>query len=829
MGISSIDISTGNSTIAQYESLYYNDPSTYDDIERHISIIAPHESIVIFRNFKEKDISTLITYLGLSNKKNHIVNNEDTELFKISKNAEKQKYQTEIMQTFFPNISLETIFDAFRSHELSMQSYTLLLNFVYKHNPNILKNISFAKLEHCNLNLHLANHSLRQLNIITDEGINGKCKSVCNLLNNCQTKMGKRKFYYNITRPTIDEELLNRQYSDIELAINSDLWREIKIKLKGIKDMDFFCRKLINKKITPKDIGKLYDDLLLIKNIYKLITQHDKFNKSIQLNNLDCDDELSEIIDLIKDNCDIDKCYLLDNLSGEKLGLLSPIDACFILPESNKEIKSLLDNCDKYNNFIVKIQGYFSQLISGYEKKKLGNYVKIHETPKSSPVLQGTNRRMQILLSAIKKTNLEQVNLEGDMLELSDLKVINAGSNKKEQIITSLQIKEICDGLQDSRETLIEELNKIFYSFCETLQERIEKINKISNFTAWIDCIQNAAYMATTYDYSKPNIIESDKSFFTVEQLRHPLIEQIQLNETYIANDLSLGEDNNGLLLYGTNAVGKSSFIKSIGIVIIMAQAGLWVPCKNLNFKPYKKIFTRILGNDNIFKGLSTFAVEMCELRTILNNVDENSLVIGDEVCSGTESNSAKSIFTAAVEWLHTKQSTFIFATHFHEINKYDEINALKKLNKMHMSVVYDVKLDCLIYDRKLKEGPGEDMYGLEVCKSLNLSKEFLSRAHDLRIKYGTNNDILSLNSSVYNSQKLKGNCELCGNKGDDTHHMAYQKNANERNYINGHHKNHPANLMILCNTCHKKIHKENIEHRRTLTSDGYKYLELTE
>jgi DNA mismatch repair protein MutS len=219
----------------------------------------------------------------------------------------------------------------------------------------------------------------------------------------------------------------------------------------------------------------------------------------------------------------------------------------------------------------------------------------------------------------------------------------------------------------------------------------------------------------------------------------------------------------------------------------------------------------------------------MCELRTILNHSDQNSLIIGDEVCSGTESNSAKSIFTAAIEWLHNKNSSFIFATHFHEINKYEEINTLKKLNKMHMSVIYDVKLDCLIYDRKLKEGPGEDMYGLEVCKSLNLSKEFLNRTHDLRIKYGTNHDILSLNSSIYNSQKIKGNCELCGNKGDDTHHMAYQKNANERNYINGHHKNHPANLMILCNICHQKIHKENLEHRRTLTSDGYKYLELTE
>ena len=248
MGISSIDISTGDGNIAQYESLYYNDPSTYDDIERHISIIAPHETILVIRNFEQNEHINLINYLGLSNKKYHIIDNENTDLYKTSKNAETQKYQTEIMTTFFPNISLETIFDAFRSHELSMQAYTLLLNFVNNHNPNIIQKISFAKLEHRALHLHLANHSLRQLNIITDEGINGKCKSVCNLLNNCQTKMGKRKFYYNLTRPTIDEATLSRQYDDIESAIETDVWREIREKLKGIKDIDFLCRKLINKK-----------------------------------------------------------------------------------------------------------------------------------------------------------------------------------------------------------------------------------------------------------------------------------------------------------------------------------------------------------------------------------------------------------------------------------------------------------------------------------------------------------------------------------------------------------------------------------------------------
>lgn len=830
IGFSSVDISSGKSIISQYESLYYKDPSTYDDIERQISITAPHESILVFKNFDDKDVPSIINYLGLSDKKYHLVSDDETELSISVNNSEKQKYQSQVMTLFFPNISPEIISEAFRSHEISMQSYTVLLNFIYKHNPNILKNISFANLEYYDSTLHLANHSLRQLNIINNDGINGKYKSIANLLNNCYTKMGKREFYYNLTHPSFDKELLTRKYKEIEVAIENNLWREIRIKLKGIKDIDYFTRKLSNNKLTPRDIAKLYDDLLIIKDIYEIINNDKYFKNNINLLDLNCIDFINEIILLIKNTFDIKKCYELDYLSGEKLGVLSPNDACFILPESDLSIKEILSNSDNYNIFLTKIQSYFSNLIGNYEnKKKSTSFIKIHETPKSSPVLSGTNRRMQILLTALSKNNSTNINLDGDILELNDIKIENSGSNKKDQIVTSSQIKEICYGLQNSRENLIEQLNISFNKFCLLLENKIDHLSKIAKFTGWVDCLQNAAYIATTYDYSKPNIIDHKKSFFDIEQLRHPLIEQIQINETYVTNDLMLGkEEFNGILLYGTNAVGKSSFIKAIGICIIMAQAGLWVPCKNMNFYPYKKIFTRILGNDDLFKGLSTFAVEMCELRTILNHSDENSLIIGDEVCSGTESNSAKSIFTAAIEWLHNKNSSFIFATHFHEINKYEEIKNLKYLNKMHMSVIYDHKSDCLIYDRKLRQGPGEDMYGLEVCKALSLHDSFLEKAHNIRLKYGNQVNPLQLSSSNYNSNKLKSYCELCGDKANDIHHMVYQQDANERNYINNHHKNHVANLMSVCKKCHDKIHKENIKYRKTLTSDGYKYIELS-
>ena len=147
-----------------------------------------------------------------------------------------------------------------------------------------------------------------------------------------------------------------------------------------------------------------------------------------------------------------------------------------------------------------------------------------------------------------------------------------------------------------------------------------------------MDVLQSKAYIAHKYNYCKPEIEEhAEKSFCSFTGIRHPLIEHIQTNEIYVTNDLTLGKETDGLLLYGTNAVGKTSFIKSVGISVIMAQAGLFVPCQSFKYSPYTYIFTRILGNDNLFKGLSTFAVEMSELRTIITLANENSLILGDE------------------------------------------------------------------------------------------------------------------------------------------------------------------------------------------------------
>jgi len=302
------------------------------------------------------------------------------------------------------------------------------------------------------------------------------------------------------------------------------------------------------------------------------------------------------------------------------------------------------------------------------------------------------------------------------------------------------------------------------------------------------------------------------------ENMRHILIEQIQTREPYVPNTVSLGYDENGILLFGTNASGKSSLIKSLGICIVLAQSGFYVPCTSFKFFPYKSLFTRILGNDNIFKSLSTYAVEMSEFRTILKYADDRSLILGDELCSGTEIGSALSIFSAGLITLHNRCSHFMFATHFHQLTTMKCIKELDRLKYKHLAIEVDGENN-LIYDRRLRDGPGNNMYGIMVCKSLGLPDEFIELANNIRFSlYPETSMTTKFNkSSPYNSEKLKGLCEMCNKKADDIHHLQFQSQADGSGFIGTIHKNHKSNLMSICKECHNSLHDTPLVRRKTL------------
>jgi DNA mismatch repair protein MutS len=454
--------------------------------------------------------------------------------------------------------------------------------------------------------------------------------------------------------------------------------------------------------------------------------------------------------------------------------------------------------------------------------------VKIHETDKGSITVQATKRRTKLLADQIRQQKLDQVRIGDRWFSLLALTYPAATSANNE--ITSPQLNELCRSIVASNQKIKDIVGHIYADFVTKLQDWDPVFQQLIHFATTLDLLQNKCHIAVKYKFCKPVIVaDSEKSFFDARDLRHCLIERLNEDETYVANDVALGSANaadggsggagpRGMLIYGTNAVGKTSLIRAVGIAIIMAQAGLYVPCSAFTYRPYTTIFTRILGNDNLFKGLSTFQVEMSELRVILRTATDCSLILGDELCSGTEMDSAIAIFVAGLTHLHRVGCTFLFATHMHEINGYDEVRLLTNMCMKHLTVVYDRSKDTLIYNRKLADGPGASVYGLEVCKSLHLPDAFLEFANEVRLRHRAppcDIGILSFEPSHFNAHKLKGVCERCAVElAQEVHHLLPQKDADRQNYIGHVPKNHVANLMALCTRCHDEVHNAHPFHK---------------
>jgi DNA mismatch repair protein MutS len=871
IGASVIDIFTGTTSIMEYNEIYLKNPCTFDELERFISIYNPCETIII-SNLSNSEINDIVSFTNIKSKKLHTIFINETNNSKNLQralNCEKQTYQKELLNKFYKIIDFQSFISIFNENVYATQAFCFLLDFIYQHNPNLIYKISEPTLENSNKKLILANHSLKQLNIIEDydRDYSGKYSSVVKMLNECITPMGKRKFSYNFLNPVTDESYLNNEYDIIEklLIINNNRedYKNVKGLLVNIKDISKIMRQIMLQEISPKTVYQLYISINNAKSLYNYFIKEknedmDNYlknkinNYSLFLNNTE------NVLDYLEDVLEIEECKDIENIQKiEKSFIKEGVDT-----DLDNKIKTLMDSQDQ----LECCRSYFNSLIYNFEtgskknnskvkKKKivdgdneedeedLKSYVKIHETEKNNFSLLATDRRCKILEELIKnkinvtlKYKSSYTGLDTNFTLSLKLEYIKQSASNK--IITNEQITKICKNMASIKVNLIETVSKVYKEIIKNLQEfQVELIN-ISEFITFVDLIYTKVLIADKYNYCKPEIIPikdgDDKSFIDVKDLRHCLIEKIQQTELYVANDIKIGkgtdknDELNGILLYGTNAVGKTSLIRALGISVIMAQAGLYVPASNYKYRPYNYIFTRILGNDNLFKGLSTFAVEMSELRTILRLANKNSLVLGDELCSGTESISAISIFVSGIQTLNKLGCSFIFATHIHEIIGYDEIVSLHNVAMKHMSVKYDLERDTLIYNRKLEDGPGTNMYGLEVCKSLSLPEDFLENAHKIRMKYHPESgSILDLKGSHFNAKHIKGGmCEKClKNPAIDVHHLIFQNEANDKGIIKkkglSFNKNNSANLINLCESCHDEIHKTNKKYKKTKTTIG--------
>ena len=821
LGLSIADMSTGETSI--YETYSAHDDNRYilDEIFRFIQSHSPKEMILHTENIEQInwDEKFIRKSLEIRNEILHY------NFYKSNKDILKQPYIESLLEKVFPVTgSISPLqYVGLDKNPTSLRAFVYLLQFAYEHNDNIISKLTKPIIWETEKHLILSHDSINQLNLVPNFNVkNTGISSLWDILDKTKTPLGKRYLKYKLLNPIIDSTEINNTYDAVsEFQIKNDtkyIFEAVSDQLKSINDIQRLHRKMALKKLQPYEFITLDNSYKKVKSIISYLKKASIDNKcKIIDKELIPEKELVELDNFIED-------YNQKIKMNEILGVnLNNITDSFFNKGVFQDIDDQQEKLEKYKSYFDQFALSLGAIIDNSGKTRAD----VKRSDKEDYFLTITKSKSKILSSLIKKNPDKMISFNSGKFnyKLSDLELKNTATQCK---IFSGDIKQNSH-LRVTYENRVK--NMCIKQFTELAYDYYTKhtllLDAICNFVSRVDYLSSVARVSLYNGYVKPTIDNSkDDSFINAKDLRHPIIEKLNENVKYIPNDVELGtRDQNGILLYGVNAVGKSSYMKSVGLSIIMAQAGFFVSAKEFTYKPYKHLFTRISGNDNIFKSQSTFAVEMDELRTILRRGNNYSLVLGDELCSGTETTSGLALVTAGVVRLSNLGSSFIFATHLHKLSDMPEICECNNVNNYHMETIYDEDKEQLIYNRKLKRGAGNSIYGLEVAKAMKLDNEFLKIANKVRKRImNVGETIVETKSSVYNSKKLIQNCEICGCKATEVHHISEQHTADDNDMIDTYHKNSLHNLVSLCHGCHHDVHhgKLFIKGYQT-TSEGIK------
>lgn len=777
-GISTIDLSTGTSMFHMIDNQNNDNNFCLDEISRYINFYNPNECIFQTTNyplseddvFKKWDLNT----------KCFRINHFTDPIFK------KPSYQKEVLQDIYNVKNMINIFDyLYLENDETRLSFAYMIFYIREHKRDILENIEIPTKCNEKDTLTLTSNSIRQLNIVNNYSyFKGKNESLLSICNICMTSMGKRILKNRLLYPSTNKEIIQTRYDNIEYYLKEDFYKLIREDLYQINDLDKSLRLMGLNIILPYNFYSTFLSYEFVKKCLNKITElsdHDK-NNILQYDNFM--KEVKETFDFKKITNDP----------------IEQIKRSIFLPKNFESIDDIDDEICEYDNYINKIITRLSKCIDDKS-----DVIKCTDGKDGEWFLYCTKRRAQTFknrLSNLGDTHIH-VKYNNDIIYTfkKDDFSFKAKDGNNTYILCDV-MKNISKHKYDLSKRLTK-FNTMYYN--ETIIYLYDKYNcclkQIHNLIGDIDFFCSGAKLSIDNNYYKPTLSTDNISMIVAKDMRHPIVECINCDTEYVVNDVNLKED--GILLFGTNACGKSTYMKAIGLNLIMAQAGLYVPCKSFEYVPYTQIFTRILNNDNIFKSESTFAVEMNELRGIINMADEKSLVLGDELCSGTETMSAIKIVYAGLHTLCNRKCSFIFTSHLHQLMELEEIHDLKNLNVYHLEI--ENNNDVLIYNRKLKRGPGPSIYGMKVCEALGLPKEFLDIARSINIIKD------DLKSSPYNKKIVLDKCKICSNNAEETHHIVEQCEADSNGNLNHFHKNNDHNLVQLCKSCHSNVTHGNL------------------
>ena len=528
-------------------------------------------------------------------------------------------------------------------------------------------------------------HTVRNLELVETIRLKERTYSLVWLLDKCKTAMGSRKLKSWILNPLKNKDVIEKRYERIEKLNNEFILKdELRNLLYEVYDIERLSGKVINGSLNARDLLQLKNSLAVLPKIKEI---NDK---------LGFDYEIASHSDIYE---------LLDNAIAEdppisiregyiiKSGFNSELDELRSIRSGGKDFVASFEAKEKEKTGIKNLKVGFN--------KVFGYYIEVPNGSKNQVKDEFNWYRKQTL------TNCERY-ISPELKEKESL-ILNAEEN-----IIDLEYNLFCDIR-----------NKI--------KLEVPALNKTADALSELDSILSLAVCSEEYNLVRPVINED--GFFNIKDGRHPVVEIVS-KEEYVPNDCVMENGINTLLITGPNMSGKSTYMRQLAIIVIMAQIGSFVPASSANLPIIDKIFTRIGASDDLVSGESTFMVEMKEARNAICNATEHSLILFDELGRGTATYDGMSLAQAILEYISENIKSYtLFSTHYHELTRLDK--KFKNIKNVHVSAVENG--DTITFLHKVKSGAVDKSYGIHVARLAHMPASLLARADEILSEYETN------------------------------------------------------------------------------------------
>ena len=528
-------------------------------------------------------------------------------------------------------------------------------------------------------------HSIRNLELVETLRLKERTYSLLWLLDKCKTAMGSRKLKNWMLNPLKNKEKIIDRYEKVEKLNNEFIIKdELKNYLYEVYDIERLSGKVINGSLNARD-------LLQLKNSIKVLPMIKKKIEDLGFNyDINTHEKLCELLDsAIVDNppISVKEGYMI------KEGYSSELDELRNIRSGGKDFVASFEAKVKEETGIKNLKVGFN--------KVFGYFIEI---PNGSKILVKDEyhwERRQTL------TNCERY--------------ISPALKEKESMILNAE------------ENIIDLEYKLFCSIKSLVKEEVPLLNATADALSEIDALVSLSVCSEEYNLVRPNI--TDEHVIDIKNGRHPVVEVVSKSE-YVPNDCLLSNGINTLLITGPNMSGKSTYMRQMAIIVIMAQMGSFVPCESATLPIIDKIFTRIGASDDLVSGESTFMVEMKEARNAICNATKNSLILFDELGRGTATYDGMSLAQAILEYISDYIGAFtLFSTHYHELTRLDK--KYKNIKNVHVSAVENGNEITFLH--KVKNGAVDKSYGIHVARLAKMPEELLNKAEEILSEYESN------------------------------------------------------------------------------------------